>query len=246
MSRFPANPERRPAVVTGASSGIGQATALVLAAAGHPVVLGARRVDEMATTADQIRAAGGEAHVIPLDLGDPASPAAFAAEAADLLGEIEIVVSNAAMNQSGSMLTTEPEDFARTLTVNVEGNHRLLQALLPAMQAAKPRPTLTFTYANFPETPRPYYRLVLVFNYANDLRADAVCEGTRRTGPTTPGVFKVFAIYCRNELAMSQTTAWTPANGPDDPRIQQLFRELFMVVFSDSMALRPQNGLERR
>ena len=120
------------------------------------------------------------------------------------------------------------------------------QALLPAMQAAKPRPNLTFTYANFPETPRPYYRLVLVFNYANDLRADAVCEGTRRTGPTTPGVFKVFAIYCRNELAMSQTTAWTPANGPDDPRIQQLFRELFMVVFSDSMALRPQNGLERR
>ena len=120
------------------------------------------------------------------------------------------------------------------------------QALLPAMQAAKPRPNLTFTYANFPELPRPYYRLVLVFDYTNDLRADAVCEGTRRTGPGTPGLFRVFAIYCRNDLALSQTTAWTPANGPDDPRIQQLFRELFMVVFSDSPAQRPQNGLDRR
>ena len=120
------------------------------------------------------------------------------------------------------------------------------QALLPAMQAAKPRPNLTFTYADFPERPRPYYRLVLVFDYANDLRADAVCEGTRRAGPGAPGLFRVFAIYCRNDLALSQTTAWTPANAPDDPRIQQLFRELFMVVFSDSMALRPQNGFDRR
>lgn len=120
------------------------------------------------------------------------------------------------------------------------------QAMLPAMQSAKPRPNLTFTYANFPEVPRPYYRLVLVFDYANDLRADAVCEGTRRTGPGKPGLFRVFAIYCRNELALSQTTAWTPANGPNDPRIEQLFRELFMVIFNDSMSLRPQNGLERR
>jgi hypothetical protein len=120
------------------------------------------------------------------------------------------------------------------------------QALLPAMQAAKPRPNLTFTYSKPSEDPRPYYRLVLVFDYANDLGADSVCRGTQRSGPSSPGVFKVFAIYCRNDMTMSQTTAWTPANGPDDPRIQQLFRELFMVVFSDSLALRPQNGLERR
>ncbi len=120
------------------------------------------------------------------------------------------------------------------------------QTLLPAMQVAKPRPNLTFTYSKPSEDPRPYYRLVLVFDYANDLRSDAVCQGTYRTGPATPGVFKVFAIYCRNDMTMSTTTAWTPANGPDDPRIQQLFRELFMVVFSDSPAVRPQNNFDRR
>jgi hypothetical protein len=41
---------------------------------------------------------------------------------------------------------------------------------------------------------------------------------------------------------LSETTAWTPATGPDDPRIGELFRELFQVVFSDSPAYRPQNG----
>lgn len=141
----------------------------------------------------------------------------------------------------------------KTFQVIIEGNpfpslaaDDVAQRLLPAMQAAKPRPNLTFTYSNPEEMPRPYYRLVLVFDYANDLRADAVCEGKMRTGPGTPGIFKLFAIYCRNDMAMSQTTAWTPATGPDDPRVQQLFRELFMVVFSDSPALRPQNGLDRR
>ncbi|MEI7873661.1 MAG: hypothetical protein WCK95_16145 [Alphaproteobacteria bacterium] len=120
------------------------------------------------------------------------------------------------------------------------------QALLPAMQAAKPRPNLTFTYSKPSEDPRPYYRLMLVFDYANDLGSDAVCQGNYRTGPAKPGVFKVFAIYCRNDMTMSTTTAWTPATGPDDPRIQQLFRELFMVVFSDAIFLRPQSGSDRR
>ena len=48
-----------------------------------------------------------------------------------------------------------------------------------------------------------------------------------------PGVFYVYAIYCRNDLALSYTTAWTAATGPTDPRIEQLFRQLFMVVFPD-------------
>jgi hypothetical protein len=114
--------------------------------------------------------------------------------------------------------------------------------LLPVMQAAKPRPALTFTYDAPVERPRPDYRLVLVFDSALDLGSDSVCRGVTRFRQGQPGLFYLYAVYCRNDQPMSETTAWTPATGPDDPRIQQLFRELFQVVFRDSPALRPLNG----
>lgn len=106
--------------------------------------------------------------------------------------------------------------------------------LLPAMQSAKPRPALTFTYDRPSPPPSPDYRLVLIFDPANDLNADPVCAGAPpRFRPGRAGVFYVYAIYCRNDRAMSYTTAWTPATGPADPRIERLFRELFMVIFTD-------------
>ncbi len=119
------------------------------------------------------------------------------------------------------------------------------RALLPAMQAAKPRPALTFTYARPSPPPRPDYRLMLVFDPANNLNAAPVCAGTdMRFRPGKPGTFYVYAIYCRNDQPLSFTTAWTAATGPTDPRIERLFRELFMVVFSDQVNRFAQ--LERR
>src|SRR5262249_51148772 len=109
------------------------------------------------------------------------------------------------------------------------------RALLPVMQAAKPRPNLTFTYANPPEPPHPYYRMVLVFNAALDLTATSVCAGDiRHKAPVVGRPFDVFADYCRNERALSQTNAWTNASGPDDPQVQALFAQLFLVLFDDS------------
>jgi len=106
--------------------------------------------------------------------------------------------------------------------------------LLPAMQSAKPRPALTFTYDKPSPPTRPDYRLVLVFDPANNLNSDPVCAGVSpRCRPGTPGRFYGYAIYCRNDQAMSQTTAWTDATGPTDPRIERLFRELFPVIFSE-------------
>jgi hypothetical protein len=119
-------------------------------------------------------------------------------------------------------------------------------ALLPAMQAAKPRPALTFTYADPPEQPRPYYRLILIFDPALDLGSGPVCAGQTRFRRNQPGMFYLYAVYCRNDQPLSETTAWTPATDPNDPRIQQLFRELFMVIFSDSPAYRPLNGFRNR
>ena len=105
---------------------------------------------------------------------------------------------------------------------------------LPVLQAAKPRPNLTFTYEPPPELPRPYYRVVLIFNAANDLNADRVCAGQiQHKQPTRP--FDLYAIYCRNELPLSYTTAWTEATGPDDPRVMALMAQVFLVLFPEPL-----------
>jgi len=115
--------------------------------------------------------------------------------------------------------------------------------LLAQMQAVRPQPRLTFTYDVPAERPRPDYRLVLIFDAANDFGAPSVCAGEKpRFKAGTPGRLNVFAVYCRNDLALSETSAWTGATGADDPRVRELFRELFPVLFSDAMGLRPQSG----
>lgn len=111
--------------------------------------------------------------------------------------------------------------------------------LLPVMQAAKPRPNLTFTYDKPPTPPRPYYRLVLVFDAANDLTALRVCAGQIRHKPPNPArPFDVFAVYCRDDRPLSFATAWTDASRPDDPRVQALLAQLFLTLFSDSLQRR--------
>jgi NADP-dependent 3-hydroxy acid dehydrogenase YdfG len=118
----------RTAVVTGASSGIGAATATRLAADGFDVVLGARRQDRLTALADSI---GGRA--LPLDVTDPASVAAFAAA----LDRVDVLVNNA-----GGAFDTAPvadadlDSWTRTYEVNVLGTVRVTKALLPALRAS--------------------------------------------------------------------------------------------------------------
>ena len=74
-------PDRRPAIVAGASAGIGEATAIELAARGFPVALGARRVEKLDDLVGKIRADGGEAVGFHLDVTDPNSVKSFVANA---------------------------------------------------------------------------------------------------------------------------------------------------------------------
>ena len=137
--RFPDHPERRPAVVSGASSGIGRATARALAGARHPVVLGARRVERCEEVAAEIRSQGGDAVAVHLDLTDPGSTEAFVKAAQDAFGDVEILVSNAGDVAPAMALDIDPQRFATTLEVNLLGAHRLVALLAPGMVPARPR-----------------------------------------------------------------------------------------------------------
>jgi hypothetical protein len=114
--------------------------------------------------------------------------------------------------------------------------------LLPVMQANKPPPNLTFTYDKPVEPQHPDYRLMLVFNPANDLSSANVCNGDKRLKPGKPGKVYVFAVYCRNDLALSEVTGWTSSAAPDDAAMGDLMKEVFAVVFDRSLYLQRQHG----
>ena len=148
-------PERRPAVVAGASSGIGAETARTLAAAGFPVALGARRVDQCEELAAAIRSEGGEAVAHRLDVTDAESVADFAAKTAADLGDVEVVVCNAALVRPGTSYQVETERFAAELDVNLLGAHRLVRAFVPAM-AERRRGDIVFVSSDVVVRARPF------------------------------------------------------------------------------------------
>jgi NAD(P)-dependent dehydrogenase (short-subunit alcohol dehydrogenase family) len=183
-------------VVTGASSGIGQATAVALAALGHPVVLGARRVAECEDTAKAIRKNGGEAVAVHLDLGDADSVDRFAKEATETLGAVEILVSNAAQNPAGAALDTDSATFDGVLRVNLSGTHRLVRALVPAM-AARRRGDIVFVTSDVAVRPRPSMAAYVASKwglegYVRSLQMELEGTGVRATivrpGPTLTGM----------------------------------------------------------
>lgn len=130
---FPRHPERRPAVVTGASSGIGAATARLLAARGYPVALGARRTDRLDELVQEIRDGGGEAVAHPLDVTSEDSVGEFAAKATADLGDIEVVISNAGSTAPGTVHEISSDRFASELDLNLVGAHRVVHAFVPGM-----------------------------------------------------------------------------------------------------------------
>ncbi|MFG2964640.1 MULTISPECIES: SDR family NAD(P)-dependent oxidoreductase [unclassified Streptomyces] len=123
----------RIAVVTGASSGIGAATARRLAAAGYRVVLTARREDRIEALAKEIGEAGGEATAYPLDVTDRAAVDEFATA----FKAIAVLVNNAGGALGADPVATgDPADWRTMYETNVIGTLNLTQALLPKLEAS--------------------------------------------------------------------------------------------------------------
>ncbi|MBF6333902.1 SDR family oxidoreductase [Nocardia transvalensis] len=154
MPRFAPHPARRPALVAGASSGIGAATAVALAEAGHPVALGARRVEICESLAEKIRADGGEAFAYRLDVADGGSVEEFVAAAEKALGTAEVVVSGAGDLEFGHVWEMDPEKFLQQVQVHLVGAQRLAHRVLPGMIERR-RGDFVVIGSDCADTPRP-------------------------------------------------------------------------------------------
>jgi NADP-dependent 3-hydroxy acid dehydrogenase YdfG len=120
--------------VTGASSGIGEATALRLAADGHYVVLGARREERLTSLAEKIRAAGGSADVRRPDVTDRQDVTAFVDAAVDAHGRIDVLVNNAGVMPLSPLNALLVDEWNRMIDVNVRGLLHGIAAALPHFQ----------------------------------------------------------------------------------------------------------------
>ncbi len=125
----------RKVLVTGASSGIGRASALAIAERGAEVILVARRADELDEVREQIVAAGGKASAHPCDLTDGDAVDALVKDVLSTHGAVDMLVNNAgrSIRRSLSLSTERFHDFERTMAINYFGPVRLILGLLPSM-----------------------------------------------------------------------------------------------------------------
>lgn len=122
------------ALVTGASQGLGARFAETLAASGAAVAVAARQVAKLQELAERIRAAGGTAHAVAMDVTDPASVAAAIADAEAALGPLDVLVNNAGIAVQKPFLEMSPEDYDQVLDTNLKGCFLVGQAAARRMK----------------------------------------------------------------------------------------------------------------
>lgn len=192
MPRFEPHPERRPAIVAGASSGIGAATAVELAARGFPVALGARRVEVCQEIADAIRSDGGEAVALPLDVTEPESVKDFVHTATEKLGDIELLVTGAGDTFFGRLHEISTDVFESQVQIHLIGANRLATAVLPGM-LERQRGDLIFVGSDVALRQRPHMGaygaakaalVAMVTNLQMELEGTGVRASIVHPGPT--------------------------------------------------------------
>jgi NADP-dependent 3-hydroxy acid dehydrogenase YdfG len=127
----------RVAVVTGASSGIGEATARLLAENGARVALVARRQDRLEQLAKEITAAGGTAVAVAADLSGPAEE--LAARVTEAVGEVDLVVANAGVMLAAPLTEGRTHEWQQMIDINLTGLLSTVNAFVPALLAAAGR-----------------------------------------------------------------------------------------------------------
>ncbi len=127
--------EGKVVAITGASAGIGEATALRLARSGAKVVLGARRADRLAELADRIRTAGGSAEWIEVDVTRREELVGLVGKATATFGRLDVLVSNAGIGPISRIDARRADDWDAMIDVNLRGVLHGFAAAMPAFQA---------------------------------------------------------------------------------------------------------------
>jgi NAD(P)-dependent dehydrogenase (short-subunit alcohol dehydrogenase family) len=185
----------RIALVTGASRGIGAALALQLAQAGAHVVAVARTVGGLEELDDKIKAAGGSATLVPLDVKDSDGIARLALALNERYGRLDVLIGNAGILATPSPLDhIEPKIWDDVLAINVTANWRLIRAFDPLLKRSDAGRAIFIT-SGLASTARPYFGIyavskaaleVLVRTYAAEcastkVRANLFSPGQTRT-----------------------------------------------------------------
>jgi NAD(P)-dependent dehydrogenase (short-subunit alcohol dehydrogenase family) len=174
--------EGKLALVTGASRGIGAATAEALAAAGAHVILVARTGTALEAIEDRIHETGGSATIAPLDLTDGDSIGKLGAAVAERWQKLDILVLNAAM--LGSLTPVEhidPKEYSRILTLNVGSNQALIAAFDPLLRKAE-RADVVGVTSSVGHKPRAFWGAYGSSKAAFENLLGAYAEETEHTG----------------------------------------------------------------
>ncbi|QFS87146.1 MULTISPECIES: SDR family oxidoreductase [unclassified Marinobacter] len=122
-------------LLTGASSGIGEATARLLSKQGHRLVIGARRTERLAALAHDLRSEGGSVEYRALDVTRAEDLQAFADAALALYGRIDVIINNAGVMPLSPLAALKVDEWDRMIGVNIRGVLHGIAAVLPTMQA---------------------------------------------------------------------------------------------------------------
>ncbi|AYD66451.1 SDR family oxidoreductase [Achromobacter sp. B7] len=129
------SPQSKVVLITGASSGIGEATVRMLAAQGHRLLIGARRTDRLAALAATLDAGGNNVSYQSLDVTSADSVNAFARFALERFGKIDVIVNNAGIMPLSPLRAVKVDEWDRMIDVNIRGVLHGIAAVLPTMEA---------------------------------------------------------------------------------------------------------------
>jgi NADP-dependent 3-hydroxy acid dehydrogenase YdfG len=207
--------------ITGASSGIGEATALRLAEHGARLVLGARRTDRLETLAAKIRERGGEVAVQSLDVTNREQCEAFVRRAVDSYGRLDVLVNNAGVMPLSRMSDRKVDEWERMVDVNIKGVLFGIAAALPVMEAQRAGQIVNVSSV----AGRQVFALAAVY-CASKFAVHAVSEGLRQESD-----------FLRVTVVAPGTTESELAETISDPAMKREVDEVFRKVLIPADAI---------